>query len=218
MAIYAIIPVKKLANSKKRLSTVFTPQEREMLTSAMLSDVLNALKDSIVDKVVVVGEDPQVQQLAETFSAVYLCANRVNLNSAIEKATSFCVQKGAGAVLVLPADIPLVKAKEIDRIIKLAKGVYPVVVLSPSKDCGTNALYQSPPKLIPACFGPKSFLAHIRSAYGRGVSARLYSSTGLAADIDSAEDLNIIFNIPNKTECRKVLERIAQDNQKQRNF
>jgi 2-phospho-L-lactate guanylyltransferase len=208
VAIYAIIPVKKLADSKKRLSTVFTPQQRTMLTLAMLEDVLKTLKASIVHKIIVVGEDPQVQETAEQFGAFYRFANGATLNSAIEETTSYCVKKGAQSILVLPADVPLINSEEINRIIQLADDGTSAIVLSPSHDWGTNALYQSPPKLIPACFGPNSFIRHIREALRNGVSVRLHFSLQLAADIDSAEDLKKIFEIKNTTISKRFLERI----------
>ena len=209
MAVYAIIPVKNLADSKKRLSIVFTPQEREKFTLAMLEDVLKALKSSVVDKVVVVAEDSQVQQAAEEFGASYLFANGATLNSAVKETTSYCIQKGAKSVLVLPTDVPLVNSKEIDRIIQL--GHDSAVVLSPSTNLGTNALYQSPPDLIPACFGPDSFLKHFRESYRKGISVTLHLSPELAADIDSVEDLKKLFEIRNTTCSKRFLEQMGFD-------
>ena len=208
MAIYAIIPVKKLAESKTRLSLVFTPQERSMFTLTMLEDVLNALKGSSVDKIVVVAEDSQVKQTASKFGASYRFANGAKLNSAIEETTLYCLKKGAQSVLVLPADVPLIESEEINRLIQLGDGGNSAVVLSPSHDWGTNALYQHPPKLIPACFGPGSFLNHIREAFQNGLSVRLHFSSNLATDIDSAEDLKKLFEIQNSTKSKRFLEQI----------
>ena len=208
MAVYAIIPVKKLADSKKRLSTVFTPQERAMFTLAMLEDVLKALKASVVDKLIVVGEDSQVKETAEQSGAFYRFANGATLNSAIKETTLYCVKKGAKSILVLPADVPLINSEEINRIIQLAGVGNSVVVLSPSHDWGTNALYQSPPNLIPACFGQESFINHIREAFRNDVRVRVHFSNQLAADIDSAEDLKKIFEIKNTTISKRFLEQI----------
>jgi 2-phospho-L-lactate/phosphoenolpyruvate guanylyltransferase len=210
LAVYAVVPVKTLADSKRRLSAVFTPQERKELTLAMLEDVLNALQSSVVDETVIVGEDLAVEQVAKKFGASYLSANGASLNSAIEEATSWCMKKGSESVLVLPADVPLLDAKDINRIVELGKGGGLAVVLSPSQNWGTNALYQNPPKMIPACFGPKSFLNHIREAYCKGISVRLHFSSGLATDIDSAEDLEKLFETENKTVSRRVLEQITK--------
>ena len=213
MAVYAVIPVKNLGATKKRLSAVFTPQERSQLTLAMLEDVSHALQSSEVDETVVVGEDSQVQRFAEKLGATYLSATDAGLNTAIEKATSWCMQRAAASVLVLPADVPLITSKDVNRLLKLGTGGG-AVVLSPSKNWGTNALLRSPPRLIPSCFGPKSFLNHIREAYQKGVSVRLYFSAGLAADVDSAEDLKRLFDVENCTVCRKTLEKITLSSKK----
>ncbi len=217
MITYAVVPVKNLGISKRRLSAVFTPQERKMLTLAMLEDVLAALKESVVDRVLVVGEDPQVRQITEKHDSAYLSTTKTELNPAIDEAIALCVKQGASSILVLPADIPLISAQDINRIIELATKDR-AVVLSPSTNWGTNALYQSPPNLIPACFGPRSFLAHVRKAYGRGISVRLHFSKGLSADIDSAEDLRMIFKVGNKTKCKRTLEQITVNSAKAQDF
>jgi 2-phospho-L-lactate/phosphoenolpyruvate guanylyltransferase len=218
VAIYAVVPVKNLTVSKLRLSTVFTPQERRQLTLAMLEDVLTALHASVADKIVVVGEDLQVQQMAAKFGAAYLSANGATLNPALEEAASWCVQNGANSILFLPADVPLVNAKDLNRIVELGANGCPAVVLSPSLNWGTNALYQNPPKLIPACFGPRSFLNHIQESYQRCISVRLHFSTGLATDIDSAEDLKKLLEAENRTVCRHVLHQITQNSKKANEF
>jgi len=217
LALYAVVPVKNLGVSKRRLSAVFTLQERKQLTLAMLEDVLAALKVSVVDKMLVVGEDSQVQQTAEKYGAAYLSTTKNGLNPAIEEAADWCVQHGADSVLVLPADVPFVTAKDINRVVELGAG-YCAIVLSPSNNWGTNALFQNPPKLIPACFGPQSFLAHIREAYGKGIGVRLHLSTGLATDIDSAEDLRKMFEVDRSSECRRVLEQIMRNSLKAQDF
>ncbi len=80
------------------------------------------------------------------------------------------------------------------------------MVLSRSYDGGTNALFQSPPNLIHACFGPKSFAKHIKEAQRRGVCFKLYYSIGVATDIDSAEDLGKLIKIEGNTACRRVID------------
>jgi len=209
--VYAIVPVKNLGASKQRLSEIFNPQERTLLTIAMLEDVLSALKKSVVDKVVVVGENSEVNQEAKKFGAYYLSGCQVGLNPAVEEASTWCADKGASSILVLPADIPLVTAQDINQIIDPRFGE-PLVVLSPSQNWGTNALYQNPPKLIPACFGPKSFMNQIKEAYIRKALVRVHFSTEFATDIDSVIDLKILLKAETDSACKRVLEQITRDN------
>jgi 2-phospho-L-lactate guanylyltransferase len=145
--------------------------------------------------------------MAQKFGAFYLSADGANLNCAIENAQDWCIKKGADAVLVLPADLPLLDAVDINRILELGVG-NSAIVLAPSRDWGTNALYQTPPKQVPACFGPKSFIRHIKEAYARGVSVRLHFSPGLAADVDCAKDLKNIYQAQQTTVTKQVLQQI----------
>ena len=69
MYVYAVVPVKSLGASKKRLSPVLSPQERGQLTLAMLEDVLSALQTSIVNDTVVVSDDLDVHDIAGKFGA-----------------------------------------------------------------------------------------------------------------------------------------------------
>jgi 2-phospho-L-lactate/phosphoenolpyruvate guanylyltransferase len=213
MTVYAVVPVKKLADSKKRLSKVLSPHQRRWLTIAMLEDVLTVLKASNVDKIVVVGEDAIIKEIAQKSKADYVAANGANLNTAIEHAQNWCIEKGANSILVLPADLPLVQAKDIDRILELGAGAGKAVVLTASKNWGTNALYQNPPKLIPACFGARSWQKHIQEAYSKGVSVRLTFSEGLSSDIDSGSDLKMVFHAGRTTYTGQVLEQIKLSNE-----
>ncbi len=183
----------------------------------MLEDVLTALQKSVAPETVVVGDDSVVHEVANRFSASYISASASGLNPAVEKATEWCVRRHADSVLVLPADIPLVSSRDVDTIVKLGSD-RPSVVLSPSQNGGTSALFQNPPNLTPACFGPKSFRNHFREACSRGICVRMYYSLGIGTDIDSAEDLKQLFEIENSTTCRRVLEQFAQRSQKIRSY
>jgi 2-phospho-L-lactate guanylyltransferase len=217
VALHAVVPVKNLIDSKRRLSAVFTSQERQELTLAMLEDVLTSLKSSVVDAILVVGEDTRVQQVAQNCGASYLMATKDGLNPTIEEATNWCVKFGAHSTLVVPSDVPLLKTQDVNRIAQLSS-IDRSIVVSPSINWGTNALLQCPPRLIPSCFGPKSFIAHIREAYVRNVSVRLHFSVELAIDVDSAEDLRRLFEIKNDTNCKRVLEQFMKKSDKTREF
>jgi 2-phospho-L-lactate guanylyltransferase len=146
-----------------------------------------------------------------------LAASKTGLNPAIEEASVYCAQKYSGAVLVLPADIPRVTSRDINRIVELAKDG-PAVVLASSSNGGTNALYRSGAGLIPACFGSKSFLRHIKKAYQKGVSTRLYFSPSIAMDIDSVRDLKKMFADGNGTQCKQALDKITAGSPKAKRY
>ena len=211
MFVYAVVVVKGLGTSKKRLSSVLNPQERRELTLAMLEDVLSALQTSSVDEIVVVSNDFSLRNFTNKYRATHLVQKTSGLNPAVEEATEWCVQNGAEAVLILPADIPLLSSVDVDKIVELGNCEEQTVVLSPSYDGGTNALFQSPPNLIRACFGSRSFAEHIKEAQSKGVCVRLHCSTNVAADIDSAKDLSKMLKTESNTACRRVLDQFKME-------
>jgi 2-phospho-L-lactate/phosphoenolpyruvate guanylyltransferase len=204
MDVYAIVPVKKIGASKRRLSNSLSTRERKALTVAMLEDVLHALKASNITKVLVVSNDPNVHPIAEKFGAFFFSPIRKGLNSAIEEAFLWCTKHKADSVLVLPADIPLITAKDINSIVLLGSNERRVV-LAPSRDCGTNAFFQSPPHLVHACFGPDSFKKHLTEACSKGACVKFYYSLGAGLDIDSVDDLKVLLKIENSTLSKQVL-------------
>jgi 2-phospho-L-lactate/phosphoenolpyruvate guanylyltransferase len=218
LAVCAVVPVKNLADSKMRLSQVLSPHERRQLTLAMVEDVLAAVNASVVNAAVVTGEDAEVEAVAKRFGADYLPANGLRLNPAINLATEWCIGRNARSVLVVPADIPLLTPKNVDRILDLGGHGGKAVVLSPSQNWGTNAIYQNPAGLVPACFGAKSFVRHIQEALRRHASARLYFSEEIALDIDSAGDLKRLFYAKSQTVSKRTLLEIAAKNRAAKEF
>jgi 2-phospho-L-lactate/phosphoenolpyruvate guanylyltransferase len=205
MVVYAIVPVKRLGVSKRRLSESLSLQERKALTVAMLEDVLSALKTSVIEKVLVVSNDPKVRSIAEKFGADFFAPSRKGLNCAVEEAFAWCIRKKADSVLVLPSDIPLITSKDVDIIVELGLSEGRRVVLVPSRDGGTNAFLQCPPHLIRACFGPESFSKHVQEACSKDVCIRFYYSLGVGLDIDCAADLEVLKEVLNYTQSKQVL-------------
>src|SRR5262249_31821574 len=92
----------------------------------------------------------------------------------------------ARTVLMLPIDVPLVTAAEIDELAAAKPGV----TIVPSLDgAGTNALVLTPPDAIESCFGENSFAVHSEQAQARGVALEAARPPGLLLDIDAPEDV-----------------------------
>lgn len=193
MKTFGLIPVKELLKSKKRLSTVLTLEERRDFVLSMLEDVLVATRSSVLHQTVVVGLDLLVQHFAERFGASFLFEAGRGLNESLKYATDWCIEKGAEALLILPVDIPLIVREDINEIVLLSSKKTSIVI-SPSKDDGTNALMRRPPNVIKTCFGSESFEKHVKEASGKGVSARIYQSPRVFLDVDSVQDLKSLLD------------------------
>ena len=206
MDVYAIVPVKRLGVSKRRLSKFLTPQERKLLTITMLEDVLKALKSSTVHDVLVVSRDPNVRMIADKFGFSFFSPSRNGLNPAVEEATAWCMRNQADSVLVIPADIPLLSSADVNKIIELGNCNGSTVVLSPSNNGGTNALFKKPPNLLFAQFGYRSFARHFRQARNKGISIKFHYSASIALDVDCEEDLLKLFESPTSNHSKQFLE------------
>ena len=100
-------------------------------------------------------------------------------------------KRGAGAVLVLPADLPLLRTADLRRL--LAAGAEDgVVVAADRHDRGTNALLLRPATAMPALFGPGSFTAHVAAARRHGLKVRAPRIANIRLDVDTADDLRLL--------------------------
>jgi 2-phospho-L-lactate guanylyltransferase len=138
--------------------------------------------------VAVISRDPAVRALAAAQGAQPLVERGYDLNAALEQARAAVVAAGAAAVLVLPADLPLLTAEDLAGLCAQAQ-LGDGVVIAPSHDGGTNALLLRPPLALPYAFGVDSFARHCALAAAAGLPCRVYRSPTLAWDVDTPEDL-----------------------------
>lgn len=194
--------------AKVRLSAVLSPCERKSLTVVMLEDVLRAVKLSPVHQTVVISPDSTVKGIVNKCDVMFLSENQSDLNAAIEQATKWCTKNHFESTLVIPADVPLISPQDISKIIKL--GVEEnSLVLSPSSNGGTNALFRRPADLIETSFGPESYARHFKKGFEIGIEPNVYRSKNISIDIDSQEDLTRFLEIESHTLSKQFLERIG---------
>jgi 2-phospho-L-lactate guanylyltransferase len=94
-------------------------------------------------------------------------------------------------VLTLPADVPMVTAAEIRRVMDV-EGEGVTVVPSSDGD-GTNALLLAPPDALVPSFGAGSFVRHVDGARACGIRCRILHLPGLGTDIDLPRDLTSLM-------------------------
>src|SRR5918911_3906373 len=147
MTLFAVVPVKDLTGTKSRLKPVLNPFGRAGLTVYMMKNVLAALQEAEVEHACVVSPDPTVLQMAEEEGATSLLQKSRGLNPALEEAREWAIAEGASALLVFPADLPLLQASDVEAILEAAEEAEePLAVVSPdATGAGTNALLLRPP-------------------------------------------------------------------------
>ncbi|MCK5053964.1 MAG: 2-phospho-L-lactate guanylyltransferase [Anaerolineales bacterium] len=194
MTLWAIVPVKPLRSAKSRLSGVLTRDEREILSQRMLINTLDLLaKVKEIERTLVVSRDSKALSIARKHGARTVAEHGApELNSALVRATVVAQQYDTSGVLVLPADLPLLRMDDIEKLIFSATDP-PVVVIAPDRHgSGTNALLSSPPGLIEYDFGPDSFERHVERTKAAGASLVVCEIPSIGLDVDLPEDLEYL--------------------------
>jgi len=204
-----IIPVKALPLAKSRLGTLLSGPERQALVLAMLGDVLAAVGAArSIDHIGVISADPTVLAQAAACGAQALPDNARDLNAALTQAATHYAARGADAVLALPADIPLVHAREIDDL-TAARAMARGIVIAPSRDGGTNALLTCPPLALPYLFGVGSQARHIAVAHEHGLEVREFRTPGMELDVDRPDDLLLLAEADGETETQRLVRELC---------
>src|SRR6266576_5912505 len=194
MNVAALMPVKGFRNAKQRLSPVLSCAARELLAEVMFRDVLRQVRlaRGLAGTFVVTGDD----KVAALASAAGAEAIREKAENGETMAVDFARMelKGAGceSVLIIPGDMPLVRASDIEHVIAQVPqdARAPFALLVPSHDrLGTNALLLAPPDVIELRFGYDSFAFHMSRVAAQGLPVRFFENERIALDIDEPKDL-----------------------------
>ena len=194
MNIAALMPVKGFHNAKQRLSPLLGGAARELLAETMFRDILCQVKlaRGLAGTFVVTGDD-KVAAIAALAGAQVIRESAENgETSAVDFARLELKQAGFEAVLILPGDMPLVRALDIERILAQVPNAAsaPFALLVPSHDrLGTNALLLAPPDVIQLRFGYDSFTFHSAQVSAQGLPLYCCENEQIALDIDEPQDL-----------------------------
>lgn len=191
-----IVPVKPLALAKSRLAGVMGQTERIALARQLVERTLLKLSRARgISRVVVVSRDETVLKIARKYGAWSVMESPGNdpassLNAALEQARRVCVANGARAVLIVPADLPKLRVRDIEQIIGLGEPAPRLVITPAVSDGGTNALLLNPANAIPFQFGENSFGKHSASANAQAIPIVEYTSDTVTLDLDTPQDLD----------------------------
>ena len=206
-----LVPVKNLSAAKQRLAAVLDQPSRTKLAQAMLHDVLTTLHGwKNRPQVAVVTGDPYAVTLATEYGFDIIAdPDNPGETGAIEMATRVCMDRGVDSTLIIPADIPLIQAWELEEIVKNAPAAGSVLV--PAADGrGTNAAFRRPADLFPLRFGNDSFKPHYAAAQATGKPCIVLNLPGIAVDVDNPEDLEQLVSLPGETRAQRLAREYAR--------
>jgi len=206
MTLWAIIPVKPLKRGKSRLSSILSETERTTLNQSMLVNTLKTLKSiSEIDTILVVSRDPAALAIAREWNArTVLEDGNPELNTALRRATLVAIAYHANEILVLPADLPLMKAENVKDFLHLCTHAPEIIIAPDRRKDGTNALYINPPDLIEYYYGPGSFQHHVNAAKTTGANIQIVENEEFGLDLDLPEDLRELTEIKNRIKSKKT--------------
>ena len=191
MGVWVIVPVKPLNQAKTRLAQVLSPEERQHLAETMLRHVLGVVQHvPQLMGTLVISRDNKALTIAREYGARTVQESGApELNAALMRATQVISRLNGSAILILPADLPLIVQEDVQGIIHMGENEPSVVIATDQHQDGTNALFIRPPGLFDYAYGPGSFRRHIDKGREAGAEVHVYQSERLSLDIDMPSDL-----------------------------
>jgi 2-phospho-L-lactate/phosphoenolpyruvate guanylyltransferase len=185
----AVLPVKRLGAAKQRLAAGLDAERRRELAAAMVADVLEAIGGArTIDRLIVVSGDPVAQELASGAGAEVVPdpEDAGHVEAALAGIARAEVE-GAGQVVLLAGDCPLLDPRELDRLLTGVPDRY-VGVVPDRHGTGTNALLLSPPSAIVPTFGEGSKARHVEAARAAGIPFGVEELPSIELDLDTPAD------------------------------
>lgn len=194
-----MLPIRSRDAAKTRLGLALDPEERDVLVIGMLANTVRVIAQwpPCHGIHVVTSDNALTDIVARDLDRVETVSDPgTGLNDALRAGRDAAVAAGATAVLILPADLPLLATESLDRLLNAADATLaagnggPVVVIAPADArTGTNALLLAPPTVIEPLFGLDSFAAHLRAAALADASVQVIDDALLGFDLDTPDDL-----------------------------
>lgn len=199
MNVAALLPVKGFRNAKQRLSPLLNSAAREQLAETMFRDVLGQVRIArgLVATFVVTGDEKVAAIAAAAGAQIIREAEEKGETAAVDFARLELKSAGYEAVLIIPADMPVVRAADIEQLLaQVSEGATaPFALLVPSHDrLGTNALLLAPPDVIKLRFGYDSFTFHMSQVIAHGLPSRYVENERIALDIDDPKDFDRLLS------------------------
>jgi 2-phospho-L-lactate guanylyltransferase len=204
-----LIPIKEPSIAKSRLAGFLSRDERVRLAETMFEDVSRALLGTHARVTVVTSSEEAAQRARAHGWRVMWERLQISESASVDGASLQLSQEGVTSVLRLPADIPLLTAGDVERIL-MDCPPGPFAALVPSIDLlGTNALLRTPPGLFPSRFGYNSYVLHVQEAERAQARIRIAEIPTIALDLDEIPDLGRFLECPSDTRTFSYLRELA---------
>ena len=211
LGLWAVVPVKRFAQTKRRLMPLLAHNERGALARAMLADVLSALtRTHALAGIMVITDDADAAAMAHAAGALVVPdVENTGTTAAVTQAARHLAGCGRDGMLMVPADVPLITPADIEQIVAAHHAAPSVTLVPASADGGTNAFACSPPAAVACCFGDNSFRRHREAARAGGIEPQILQLEHVGHDIDRPDDLAAFLLRPSRTQSYAYLTAIG---------
>lgn len=195
MKIGVIIPIKKFTNSKQRLSSILTIDQRRKLSQCMLLDICDILISSkCFAQILIVSSEDEIHKYKNDIDITFLKEKYdKGVNHAVESGNKYFIDRNFESTIVIPGDIPLINEESIKEFVNNTADNE--VVISPSiNKNGTNMLFRKPPDIIKTAYDENSYFNHLDRIEKKNLRYLVFEDISVMLDLDEPDDVNKIFN------------------------
>ena len=190
---FALVPVKDPAQGKSRLADLLSESERLALNRSLAQRTFECCAAAFGSQrtVVVTTAEAMAAEASARGLMVVREGSGGGLNAALALAARHAISQGAGALVVVPVDLVLLKPEAFQRVIASLMDAPGCVLVPDRHGAGTNVLGLMPARADLFRFGERSLDKHRRAAAEAGLTVRTRIDPALALDLDTPEDYHL---------------------------
>jgi 2-phospho-L-lactate guanylyltransferase len=190
-----LVPQKALERAKTRLRSALSQEARLELTLRMLRHTLEVCRTVPCEGVMVDGPE-SLRAAAAEYGAELFPGGEGGMRKDITEAAAVVGAAGQ-ALLIVSADLPLLNAADLGRVIEVWRGGQEVVLVPDRRQRGTNVMLVDRPESFPFAFGGAlgrgSLETHLTQALGTELAVEVLPLPALALDLDLPVDLAVFI-------------------------
>lgn len=193
-----LVPLRDLGGGKTRLSPNLSSAERRELTAYAAAAVVTACKEAdSVARVVLVTGSSEASDWAAAAGVLAWSEPKGTLGLAAAMQAAVAAHTHAQSrIAVVMGDLPLANTKAISRCLRRADA-RPVTLVPSRSGAGTNMLaFTGGAQFALALGAPDSLAQHRRAARAAGLRFQTVALGPLALDVDDADDLRLLAQVP----------------------
>ncbi len=204
------IPSKPSIHAKHRLASSLSLRHLCELHTRMLEDVLSAAIDvSGLGGICLVTMCPDISVIGRRYGALVLSESAMHGHkNAVALAACHLQSIGVDQMMTLPGDVPLMTTRDLETVLAAHGGRDTMTFVPDYCRQGSNCIVLAMDSVPALQIGCGQFDSHIRSAQASGLETCIVENNNIAQDIDTPDDLLILYQRGRNTRAGSFLREI----------